>query len=141
LPARPHPNPHTGCCPHPQSDANRAGLEQYAIKAFAEALEVVPHALAENAGVKAKEVISKLYSAHKAGDKNAGLDNEADTAGIRDACAANIVDHFLTKHWGLIYATRAACTVLRVDQVPPFPRAVGLCRGFLACCHCPPLSV
>ena len=53
-----------------------AGLEQYAIKSFADSLEVIPRTLAENAGVKATEVISKLYAAHQAGDKNAGFDNE-----------------------------------------------------------------
>lgn len=53
-----------------------AGLEQYAIKSFADSLEVIPKTLAENAGVKATEVISKLYAAHQAGDKNAGFDNE-----------------------------------------------------------------
>ena len=53
-----------------------AGLEQYAIQKFAESLEVIPRTLAENAGVKATELISKLYAAHQGGDKNAGFDNE-----------------------------------------------------------------
>ena len=53
-----------------------AGLEQYAIQKFAESLEAIPRTLAENAGVKATEVISKLYAAHQGGDKNAGFDNE-----------------------------------------------------------------
>jgi T-complex protein 1 subunit theta len=101
------------------------GLEQYAIKAFAEALEIVPHTLAENAGVKAKELVSKLYSAHKAGDKNAGFDNEGDGVVTVDAAQANIIDHYLTKYWSLVYATRAACTVLRVDQIIMAKRAGG----------------
>merc|ERR1712037_891898 len=44
-----------------------AGLEQYSINKFAEALEVVPRVLAENSGVKPKEVIAKLYAAHSEG--------------------------------------------------------------------------
>lgn len=52
------------------------GLEQYAIKKFAEAFEAIPRALAENSGVKANEVISKLYSVHQEGNKNVGLDIE-----------------------------------------------------------------
>lgn len=52
------------------------GLEQYAIKKFAEALEAIPRALAENSGVKANEVISKLYAVHQEGNKNVGLDIE-----------------------------------------------------------------
>ena len=53
-----------------------AGLEQYAIDKFAESLEVIPRTLAENAGVKPTELISKLKAAHQGGDKNAGFDNE-----------------------------------------------------------------
>lgn len=52
------------------------GLEQYAIKKFAEAFEVVPRALSENSGVKATEVISKLYAAHHEGNRNMGVDIE-----------------------------------------------------------------
>lgn len=52
------------------------GLDQYAIKKFADAFEAFPRALAENSGVKANELISKMYSAHHEGDKNAGFDIE-----------------------------------------------------------------
>lgn len=54
----------------------RPGLEQYAIKKFAEAFEAVPRALAENSGVKANELISKLYAEHHSGNKNIGFDIE-----------------------------------------------------------------
>ena len=52
------------------------GLEQYAIKKFAEAFEAVPRALAENSGVKGNELISKLYAVHHEGNKNMGFDIE-----------------------------------------------------------------
>lgn len=103
-----------------------AGLEQYAIKAFAEALEVVPQTLAENAGVKPKELVSKLYAAHQGGNKNAGFDNDTDSSeDIKDVVAANILDLYHTKRWGITYATQAACTVLRVDQIIMAKRAGG----------------
>lgn len=50
------------------------GLDQYAIKKFGDALEVVPRILAENAGKMATEVLSSLYAAHAAGNVNAGVD-------------------------------------------------------------------
>lgn len=93
------------------------GLEQYAIKKYAESLESLPRALAENAGVKAMEVISKLYAAHQAGDKNSGVDIEGDGAAVKDAVAAGILDLYLSKWWGLKLASGAANTVLRVDQI------------------------
>lgn len=53
------------------------GLAQHAIKRFADALEVVPRTLAENAGLDATDVLSKLYAAHQADDTGAvGVDVE-----------------------------------------------------------------
>ena len=49
------------------------GLEQYAIKKFGEALEVVPKILAENSGQLATEVLSQLYAAHAKGDASVGV--------------------------------------------------------------------
>ena len=54
-------------------------MEQYAVKKFAEAFEIFPRTMAENAGVKATELISALYAAHSNGEKNIGFDIEVDT--------------------------------------------------------------
>ena len=40
------------------------GLPQYAIKAYAQAFEVIPRTLAESAGLDATEVLATLYTAH-----------------------------------------------------------------------------
>ncbi|CAH1800231.1 unnamed protein product [Owenia fusiformis] len=94
-----------------------SGLEQYSIQKFAEAFEVVPRSLAENAGVKATEVISKLYAAHQEGKKNIGFDIDGPGSVVKDVLESDIRDLFLTKYWGIRFATNAACTVLRVDQI------------------------
>ncbi|XP_035311176.1 T-complex protein 1 subunit theta isoform X1 [Cricetulus griseus] len=93
------------------------GLEQYAIKKFAEAFEAIPRALAENSGVKANEVISKLYAVHQEGNKNVGLDIEAEVPAVKDMLEASILDTYLGKYWAIKLATNAAVTVLRVDQI------------------------
>jgi len=36
---------------------------------------------------------------------------------VKDAVESNIVDLYITKYWAIKFATAAACTVLRVDQV------------------------
>lgn len=54
--------------------AKAPGLEQYAIKKFAHALETLPKAIAENAGMPTTETLTKLYAEHVAGKKNAGID-------------------------------------------------------------------
>jgi len=93
------------------------GLEQYAITKFAEALEVVPRALAENSGVKATEVVSQLYVAHQQGQKTVGFDIEKEAAGVTDMVEKKIFDLYVTKYWALKFATMAANTVLKVDQI------------------------
>jgi len=101
------------------------GLEQYSIKKYSESLEMVPKALAKNAGVKETEVLSKLYAAHHDKKINSGVDIEGETASVLDAAEAKILDLYLNKYWGMKFATSAACTVLRVDQIIMAKRAGG----------------
>uniref|UniRef100_A0A914UZM2 T-complex protein 1 subunit theta n=1 Tax=Plectus sambesii TaxID=2011161 RepID=A0A914UZM2_9BILA len=92
-----------------------AGLDQYSIKKFAHSLEALPKQLADNAGVKTTEVLSKLYAAHQQGQANAGFDVEE--GGVKDVVAAGIFDLFSAKWWAIKLATDAATTVLKVDQI------------------------
>ncbi|RUS14466.1 T-complex protein 1 theta subunit [Endogone sp. FLAS-F59071] len=96
------------------------GLNQHSIKRFAEALEVIPRTLAENAGLDATEVLSKLYAAHykeENGGVAIGVDIENEADGTQDAVKAGIYDVLTAKYWGIKYATDAALTILQVDQI------------------------
>jgi len=110
------------------------GLEQYAVQRFAQALHVVPKMLAENTGVKANVVIAELAAAHAEGKTNAGFDIDSDSSSVAkedgtkhtiDAVEKQIFDLLMAKHWGLKYATNAASTILRVDQIIMAKRAGG----------------
>lgn len=101
------------------------GLEQYAAHRFATALEVFPKILAENSGNRASELVSKLYAAHKEGEKNHGFDINGEGAALIDTVATGILDLYLTKQWALKYAVGAACTVLKVNQIIMAKRAGG----------------
>lgn len=101
------------------------GLEQYAVKKFATALEIFAKTLAENTGVKATEVISKLYASHEEAKKNYGFDIDGDGADIKDVVEAGVLDLYLTKFWGLKYAVNATSTILKVDQIIMAKRAGG----------------
>ncbi|CAH0388957.1 unnamed protein product [Bemisia tabaci] len=101
-----------------------SGLEQYAVKKFGTALESFVKTLADNSGVKSNEVISKLYAAHSEGNKNAGFDINGNGE-ILNSKDENILDLYLLKFWGLKYATNAACTILKVDQIIMAKRAGG----------------
>lgn len=93
------------------------GLDQYAIKKFAEAFEAIPRALADNSGVNSNEVLSKLHAVHQEGNKNVGFDIESESAAVKDMLEAGVLEPYLVKHWGIKLATNAAVTVLRVDQI------------------------
>lgn len=103
----------------------RVGLDQYAIKRFATALEIFPKTLADNTGVNSNDVVTNLYAAHEQGKITYGFDIEGDGAAIFDAPAAGIIELYATKYWGLKYAVNAACTILKVDQIIMAKRAGG----------------
>jgi len=91
------------------------GLDQYAIKKYAEAFEIVPRILAENSGHVATRTISSLYAAHEGAKVNHGVDIE--TGATIDAGTAGIFDLFAAKLSAIKLATDAAVTILRVDQI------------------------
>jgi T-complex protein 1 subunit theta len=95
--------------------AKSSGLDQYSIKKFAEALEVVPRSLADNCGQNSMDVISQMYAAHEKGEASAGLDVE--NGGCLNAEEAGIFDLLAAKQQALKLAVDAAVTVLRVDQI------------------------
>merc|ERR1712100_646922 len=74
-----------------------AGLEQYAIKAYARALEVFPRTLAENSGQKPSEIVSTLYNEHKQGHKHVGVNIDG-----------GVIDHSAT-----------ACSTATPPRSPP----------------------
>merc|ERR1712228_657766 len=67
-----------------QFGATVPGLDQYAVLKFAEALEVVPRILAENAGHSHVDAITALYAAHQKGLKNSGVEVEAGAPAKKD---------------------------------------------------------
>jgi T-complex protein 1 subunit theta len=88
------------------------GLDQYAIRAFAKALEVVPRTLADTAGLDATKVVADLHAAHASGEDTAGVDLEEGKVAPTD-----VVDLLNTKASAFSLAVDAALTVLRVDQI------------------------
>ncbi|CAG8494099.1 5475_t:CDS:2 [Paraglomus occultum] len=94
------------------------GLNQHSIKKYAESFEVIPRTLAENAGMDATKILSNLTRAHYKEKKvTVGVDVENTEDGMIDASEAKIFDLLVTKAWAIRYATDAALTVLRVDQI------------------------
>ncbi len=95
--------------------ASIGGREQIAIDAFASALEVVPTALAENAGLDPIDVLIELRKAHKAGKKNAGVN--VFTGKITDMKKEKVLEPLRVGKQGISSATDAAVMILRIDDV------------------------
>jgi len=124
------------------------GLDQYAIQKFAQvtydflsflltnfyflnillysiqALGKFPVVLSDNAGLKTTELVCELVAAHQEQKVSSGINVEND-GGLVDSVEAGILDLYVAKYWGMKYATAAACTILRVDQIIMAKRAGG----------------
>ncbi len=95
--------------------ASVGGREQLAIQAFADAIEVIPRALAENAGLDPIDMLVALRSAHESGDKNAGLDVYMGKA--TDMLKAKVIEPLRIKTQAISSAMESATMVLRIDDV------------------------
>lgn len=49
------------------------GMEAYCFQAYADALEVIPTTLAENAGLNPIAIVTELRNRHAMGERNAGI--------------------------------------------------------------------
>lgn len=61
------------------------GMDAYCFQAFAEALEVIPTTLAENAGLNPILIVTELRNRHALGDVHAGVN-------VRKGCITNILE-------------------------------------------------
>lgn len=89
-------------------------LDQYAFKQYAKAFEIFPRILLDNAGLNADNFLAKMY-ASLSNKVIPGLDLE--NGQVKSAEEVGILDHLQTKAWAIKFASEAALTVLRVDQI------------------------
>lgn len=92
------------------------GREQLAIEAFAEAMEIVPKVLAENAGLQSIDILVALRSAHeKAGGQNMGVD--VFTGKVVDMYKQGVIEPSRVKEQAMKSASEVASMILRIDDV------------------------
>jgi thermosome len=95
--------------------ATLKGREQLAANKFADALEVIPRTLAENAGLDPIDMLVELRSQHEKGNKNAGLDVYTGT--VIDMMKNGVVEPLRVKTQAINSATESAVMILRIDDV------------------------
>ena len=93
------------------------GREQLAVEAFAQSLEAIPWALAENGGYDSINVLIDLRSAHDgpAANKNVGV-NLTDGK-VADMWKLHVIEPARVKRQALNSAAEVANMVLRIDDV------------------------
>merc|ERR1712070_943347 len=97
--------------------------EQLAVAEFAQALLVIPRTLSVNAAQDATDLVAKLRAYHhsaqtdpsKSNHKLYGLD--LTNGKVRDNLAAGVVEPAISKIKSLRFATEAAITILRIDDM------------------------
>jgi thermosome len=91
------------------------GREQLAVEAFADAIEVVPRTLAENAGLDSIDTLVDLRSAHDDGEIRAGLD--VFDGEIVDTYDAGVIEPATVKRQAISAAVEAASLILKIDDI------------------------
>ena len=94
-----------------------SGVQQYCVRAFAEALEIIPATLAENAGLNPINIVTELRLKHAQGQKHAGVNVRKGT--ISDMREENVVQPLLVSTSALELATECVRMILKIDGVVP----------------------
>ncbi|MCJ1463811.1 T-complex protein 1 subunit epsilon [Pseudocyphellaria aurata] len=92
------------------------GLEQYAMRAFADALDVVPMALAENSGLSPIETLASIKS-RQIKENNTRLGVDCMQTGSNDMREHFVIDPLIGKRQQLLLATQLCRMVLKINQV------------------------
>ncbi len=92
------------------------GREQLAIEAFADALEVIPRTLAENAGLDLLDTMVAMKAAH---EKKNGLKMGVNVfeGGVADMLKEGVVEPMVVKQQAIKSSIEVASMILRIDDV------------------------
>ena len=90
------------------------GMESYCIRAFAEALEVIPYTLAENAGLNPIEMVTELRNRHAKGETSAGINvRKGQVTNMMDE---NVVQPLLVTTSAITLACECVRMILKVSE-------------------------
>jgi T-complex protein 1 subunit epsilon len=92
------------------------GEEQYAVRAFAKALEAIPLALAENAGLPPIQSVAEVKSRQLA-EKNSFLGIDCHEIGTNDMREQGVFETLMGKKQQLFLSTQVCKMILKIDDV------------------------
>ena len=92
-----------------------AGVEHFVYQEFAEALEVVPTTLAENAGLNPINVVTDLRNRHENGERNAGI--SVRRSGTSNTFDEHVLQPVLVTQSAITLASECVKSILRIDDI------------------------
>jgi len=92
------------------------GRQQMAIEAFADAIEIVPKTLAENAGLDPIDTLIELRDAHK-DEKGKWMGLNVFTGKVEDMWKLNVIEPIRVGRQAILGATETAGMILRIDDI------------------------
>jgi len=92
-----------------------AGMEQYCFRGFAEALEVIPFTLAENAGLNPIATVTELRNRHAQGEKTAGINVRK--GAITNILEESVVQPLLVSTSAIHLSSETVRSILKIDDI------------------------
>lgn len=92
-----------------------SGAEQLCLTAFANALEVIPTTLAENAGLNPIEIVTDLRNKHENGEREAGI--SVRRSGATNTYAEHVLQPVLVNTSAITLGAETVKSILRIDDI------------------------
>lgn len=93
------------------------GLQSYCVRAFADALEVIPYTLAENAGLNPIKIVTKLRKAHASDSKQKDFGIDIKKGDVSDMYKRDVIQPLLVNISAINLATEFVRMILKVDDI------------------------
>jgi len=93
-----------------------ATVEQYAVRAFADALDAIPLALAENSGLPPIETLANVKAA-QVKEKNHNLGVDCNQNGTNDMKDQHVFDPLISKQSQFLLANQVVKMILKIDDI------------------------
>lgn len=91
------------------------GMEAYCFQAFAEALEVIPTTLAENAGLNPIAIVTELRNRHAQGDQSAGINVRKGI--ISNILEENVIQPLLVSTSAIELSAETVKMIMKIDDI------------------------
>lgn len=91
------------------------GVDAYCFRAFANALEVIPSTLAENAGLNSISTVTELRARHAEGEVTSGINVRK--GAITNILEENVVQPLLVSTSAITLASETVRSILKIDDI------------------------